>query len=761
MPKMKTLLIISLCCGLSLASFSQRAPRDSAQTSFSDSLSVKHPGLFLQPVEVIAILAGDKAPFTKTNISGAEIAKNNIGQDIPLILNQQPSVLASSDAGNGVGYTEISIRGTDVTRINMTLNGLPYNDAESQAIYFVDLPDFASSASNVQIQRGIGTSSNGAGAFGASINFATNEFNPDPYAEFNNSFGSFNTWKNTLKAGSGLLGEHFTVDMRLSRISSNGYVDRASSDLKSAYFSAAYLSKKTSFRLNIIMGAEKTYQAWNGVPEAKLYGNPTQLEEHYLNNSGYSGALYNTVQDSINLFQSNPRTYNYFTYKNQTDNYIQNHYQGFLNHQFSDFLSANIAAFLTRGKGYYEEYKNNAAYADYGLPSYSVGDTSFSNTDLIRQKWLDNFFYGGIFSSQYKKRGTELTLGGGWDEYDGGHYGYVIWSALGGIPDDYRYYNEPSRKTDENIYAKWQQDLGNYFSSFADLQFRRINYRIDGFEDDPSLKVWNKYNFLNPKAGVSYARGPWQGYFSYAMAQHEPNHDDFEAGAAEQPKPEMLHDFELGLNKKRPLFNWGITGYYMLYHDQLVLTGKINDVGEYTRTNTPRSYRLGLELQGAVKPVSWFQASGNLTLSRNKVLDYTEYIDDYDNGGQKSFTYKQSDIALSPGLIAGATLSFYPVAQVEVDLPAKYSGIAYLDNTESRQRKINDYYVQQLRVIYSPKIKSIREMNIAFQLNNLFNKKYEANGYTYGYFSGGQLVNENFLFPQAGTNFMLSVNIRI
>ena len=258
---------------------------------------------------MIAILAGDKAPFTKTNISGAEIAKNNIGQDIPLILNQQPSVLASSDAGNGVGYTEISIRGTDVTRINMTLNGLPYNDAESQAIYFVDLPDFASSASNVQIQRGIGTSSNGAGAFGASINFATNEFNPDPYAEFNNSFGSFNTWKNTLKAGSGLLGEHFTVDIRLSRISSNGYVDRATSDLKSAYFSAAYLS-----------------------------------------NSGYSGALYNTVQDSINLFQSNPRTYNYFTYKNQTDNYIQNHYQGFLNHQFSDFLSANIAAFLTRGK---------------------------------------------------------------------------------------------------------------------------------------------------------------------------------------------------------------------------------------------------------------------------------------------------------------------------------------------------------------------------------------------------------------------------
>lgn len=757
---MKTLLILSACLGFSMTAFPQQIPRDSlSHASSSDTLPVKHPGLFLEPVEVIAILAGDKAPFTKTNISGAEIAKNNFGQDIPFILNEQPSVLASSDAGNGVGYTEISIRGTDVTRINMTLNGLPYNDAESQAIYFVDLPDFVSSASKIQIQRGIGTSSNGAGAFGASINFSTNEFKADPYAEFNNSFGSFNTWKNTLKAGTGLLGGHFTVDMRLSRISSNGYIDRATSDLKSAYFSAAYLSKKTSFRLNIITGAEKTYQAWNGVPEAKLYGNQTELEEHYENNSGYSGALYNTVQDSINLFQSNPRTYNYFTYKNQTDNYKQDHYQGFLNHQFSDFLSANIAAFLTRGKGYYEEYKNNAAYPDYGLPDYNVGDTSFSNTDLIRQKWLDNFFYGGIFSFQYKKQGTELTLGGGWDEYDGGHYDYVIWSALGGIPDDYKYFNEPSRKTDENIYGKWQQDLGNHFSSFADLQYRRINYRIDGFDDEPSLKVWNKYDFLNPKAGISYNRGPWQGYFSYAMAQHEPNHDDFEAGASEQPKPEMLHDFELGLDKKRSSFNWGITAYYMLYHDQLVLTGKINDVGEYTRTNTPRSYRLGVELQGALKPVSWFQASGNLTLSRNKVLDYTEYIDDYDNGGQKSFNYKQSDIALSPDVIAGATLSFYPAAHVEIAFPAKYSGIAYLDNSESSERKINDYYVQQLRVIYSPKIKSIREMNIAFQLNNLFDKKYEANGYTYGYYSGGQVVNENFLFPQAGTNFMMSVNI--
>ncbi|HZK64595.1 MAG TPA: TonB-dependent receptor plug domain-containing protein [Puia sp.] len=761
---MKPLVLLFLFTGISGIAFSQSLPADSpAIIPAADTIPSRFGTLFLKPVEVIAIRAGDKAPFTKTNFSAAEIARNNTGQDIPFILNQTVSVVSQSDAGNGVGYTGISIRGTDATRINMTLNGLPYNDAESQSIYFVDLPDFASSVSSIQIQRGVGTSSNGAGAFGASINFSTNEFKGEPYAEFNNSVGSFNTWKNTLKAGTGLIGDHFTVDMRLSRISSNGYIDRSASDLKSAYFSVAWLGKKTAARFNLITGAEKTDQAWNGVPEAKLYGDRSALDEHYLNNSGYSGALYNTVNDSLNLYRSNPRTYNYFTYKNQTDNYLQNHYQGFLNHQFSDYITGNVAAFLTRGKGYYEEYKNGAVYADYGLPDPIAGSSSFSSTDLIRQKWLDNFFYGGIFSFQYKKRQTEFTLGGGWDRYDGKHYGYITWSARGGIPDDYRYYNDPARKTDFNGYAKWQQQFGAYLSSFADLQFHQITYVIDGFDDNPLLPIHiaNRYQFLNPKAGFSYNRGPWQGYLSYALARHEPNRDDFEAGLTQQPKPETLHDFEIGLNKRRPGYSWGITGYYMLYHDQLVLTGKINDVGSYTRTNTPRSYRLGLELQGSVKPVKWFKASGNLTWSENKVLDYTEYIDDYDNGGQKAFTYKKSDIALSPAIIAAASLSFYPVSQLEISFPGKYVGISYLDNAQSNQKKISDYYVQQLRMIYSRKIKTVHEVNIALQVNNLFNKRYEANGYTYGYYTGGNLVNENFLFPQAGRNFILSLNIRI
>lgn len=726
-----------------------------------DSSSVGKKGLFLEPVEITAIRAGDKSPFTKLNINAGQIAKTNNGQDLPYILDQTPSVVVGSDAGNGIGYTNISIRGTDASRINMTLNGLPYNDAESQAIYFVDLPDFASSTNSIQIQRGVGTSSNGAGAFGATMNFSSNAFHPDPYAEFNNSIGSFSSWKNTLKAGSGLIDGHFTVDMRLSRISSNGYIDRATSDLKSAYFSAAYISNKTSIRFNIIMGSEKTYQAWNGVPESKLYGDSAQLQQEYLNNTGYPGALYNTPEDSINLFYSKKRTYNYFTYANQTDNYLQNHYQLFFNQQLSSELSANIAVFLTRGKGYYEEYINNASYSDYGVPDPQIGDTTLSSTNLIRQRWLNNYFYGGIYSLQYNHKSTALTLGGGWTEYDGGHYGNVIWASEGGFQPDYKYYNAPAKKTDFNVYTKWQQQLGERFTSFIDLQWRQVNYWINGFDNNPSIIIFNRYNFFNPKAGISWINGPMQAYFSFSRATHEPNHDDYETGNTEQPKPETVNDFEIGLSKKTSVYNWGITGYYMLYSNELVLTGKINDVGEYTRTNTPRSWRLGIELQGGIKPVPWFQATGNLTISQNKISNYTSYVDDYDNGGQVGTTYQKTDMALSPDVIAAGTISFYPVSVLEISLPAKFVGNSYLDNSQSDQRRITNYYLQQVRIIYSPKLKSKTAVDFAFYLNNVFNKKYESTGYTYGYYSGGILVNENFLFPQAGTNFIFSVNIRI
>ena len=714
--------------------------------------------LFMQPIEVRPLRAGDKAPFTKTNLGKQEIEQNNLGQDLPFILNQTPSVVINSDAGNGVGYTGIYIRGTDVTRINMTLNGIPYNDAESQGVYFVDLPDLASSVNSIQIQRGVGTSTNGAGAFGATINVATNEFNEKAYAELNNSYGSFDTWKNTIKLGSGLIGDHFTLDARLSRISSNGFIDRATSLLKSFYVSAAYISDKTSIRFNILSGTEKTYQAWNGIPQAKVLGDQAALLREYENNVG---VLYFTPQDSINLFNSGNRRYNYFTYANQTDNYRQDNYQLFFNQRLNDHVSLNITGFMTRGIGYYEEYKPQQNYADYGVAAPVEGTDTIGSTDLIRQKWLDNYFYGGLFSLQYRKENTQLTLGGGGNGYDGQHYGYVIWAADGGFPDNYKYYNSPAYKSDFNFYAKWQQAFSPKWSLFADLQYRFINYNINGFDDNPAIQVNEHYDFLNPKLGLTYSGKDWQTYFSFAQASHEPNRDDFEAGVNELPSPETLYDFEWGYKKTRGNYSWGATTFYMLYKNQLVLTGKINDVGSYTRTNIPKSYRLGIELEGSIRPLSWFGADANLALSRNKVLDYHEYIDDYDNGGQKMNVYKETDIAFSPACVSAINLNFFPVRQLELSLLGKYVSKEYLDNTQNEGRRLNGYYVQNLRAIYTLAKGPAKGSSLIFQLNNLFNAKYESNGYTYSYIYGGQLITENFLFPMAGANFMVALNFRL
>ena len=719
-------------------------------------ISLTRVNLFMQPVEVRALRAGERAPFTKTNITKKEIEATNLGQDLPFLLNQTPSVTVNSDAGNGVGYTGIHIRGTDATRINMTLNGIPYNDAESQGIFFVDLPDFASSTSSIQIQRGVGTSSNGAGAFGATINFSTNEFNDKPYAESNNSYGSFNTWKTTIKAGSGLIDGHFTLDARLSRINSDGYIDRASSNLRSFYLSAAWLDKNSSIRLNVLSGQEKTYQAWNGIPQAKLFGDKAALDEHYANNIG---SLYFTQADSLNLYNSNRRTYNYFTYNNQTDNYQQDHYQLFFNHRASESLSFNIAGFLTRGRGYYEEYEPQQSYSDYGLPDPTSGAAT---TDLVRQQWLDNYFYGGIFSLQYKSGPSQLTIGGGWDKYDGKHYGNLIWAQNGGVDKDYQYYgNLPAHKTDYNIYGKWQEQLTTRLSFFADMQYRRIGYELEGFKNNPTLFINKHYDFFNPKAGLTWTMPDGQAYLSWSHASHEPNRDDFEANQDQQPRAETLNDFELGYEKKTSRYSWGATAYYMLYKDQLVLTGQINSVGAATRTNIKDSYRLGLELQGSVRIASFMAASANLTLSRNKINNYSEYIFDYDNNTQKSFFYKHSDISLSPDIVGAASLDFTPLPNYTITLPAKYVSKQYLDNSQKEDRSLRSYYVQDLRMSYTLKPQPFKAIDLIFQLNNVFNRKYEPNGYTYSYYYGGSLITENFYFPMAGTNFMLAVNIKL
>lgn len=693
----------------------EQAPKDSFYT--------------LSPVEVRAIRAGENAPFTKTNMGRKTIEKLNLGQDIPFLLNQTPSVVINSDAGNGIGYTGIRIRGTDATRINVTLNGIPYNDAESQGTFFVDLPDFSSSTGSIQIQRGVGTSSNGAGAFGGSINFSTNELNKLAYAEINNSYGSFDTWKNTVRAGTGLLGDHFTADIRLSNISSSGYIDRASSNLKSFYFSTAYIDARRSLRLNIFSGKEKTYQAWYGISEADLIaGNRTV---------NYAGMEKPGVP-----------------YDNETDNFRQDHYQLFFHEQINEVLSFNTAFFLTKGEGYYEQYKAGEDYGDYNI-------LLTGTTDLVRQLWLDNDYYGNIFSLQYKSKRSQATLGGALTAYDGQHFGEVTW-ASNGLPEPrHRWYDHEADKKDLTIYLKELYRLNDHWHLFGDIQFRYVQYKIDGFRNNPFISVSNNYRFFNPKAGISYDRNGWKGFLSYAMANKEPNRDDFEAGITQQPRPEKLHDFEMGIERGRKLYNWAATLFYMRYKDQLVLTGKINDVGAYTRTNIPESYRMGIEVQGGVLFAEWLRAGGNISLSRNKVTDFTEFIDDYDNGGQKMNTYGSADIAYSPNIVGAATVELIPFKNLELALINKYVGDQYLDNTSNEERKLDAFYVMDARILYTINPKWLKEVRIIGQVNNVLGKEYEPNGYTFSYIYGGAQLTENYYFPMAGRNFMIGLNISL
>jgi iron complex outermembrane receptor protein len=685
----------------------------------------------LEPLEVSSVRASDKAPFTKTNISKNEIAKINVGQDLPFILNQTPSVTTTTDAGNGVGYTGIHIRGTDATRINVTLNGIPFNDAESLGAYFVDMPDIISSANSIQIQRGVGTSTNGAGAFGATINISTNEINKKAYAEADNSFGSFNTWKNTIKAGSGLLGNHFTIDARLSRITSDGYIDRAFSHLKSFYTSAAYISNKNTLRLNIISGKEKTYQAWYGIPFDSL-----QTNRRY-NPAG----------------TEKPGT----PYNNQTDNYTQTHYQLFFDHDFNNKWKFNTAVFLVRGKGYYEEYKAQQNLSDYNLNDSSVAD-------LVRRLWLDNYFYGQIFSLRYKTKKDELTIGGSWSKFDNKHYGRLIWSEVK-IPGDYQYYYFPATKTDENIYAKWMHSLNTKWSTFADVQYRHVLHNMKGFEDNPDLFIKRDFNFFNPKAGISYNDNGWNAYLSYALAHKEPNRDDFEASLQQQPTAETLHDFEAAVERRQQHYNFSATFYYMLYKDQLVLTGKINDVGSYTRINVPNSYRAGIELQAGAVIAPWLNVNANATFSRNKIKSFTEYLDEYDADfnytGQRTVEHKNTNISFSPNIIAAGTLTFIPVKNMQLNFVSKYIDKQYLDNTSNNNRMLPSYFTEDVRLNYSLYNKFFKQIDFIVAVNNMFNHLYEPNANTYPYIYNGTVINDNYYYPAAGTNFMVGINLRL
>lgn len=713
-------------CLLIQAIVSGAQSQDTASKKFNDTL-------MLENIEVTSVRASEKAPFTKTNLSRSQIEERNLGQDLPFILNQTPSVVASSDAGNGVGYTNLRIRGSDATRINITLNGIPFNDAESQGAFLVNMPDIASSLSSIQVQRGVGTSSNGPGAFGATLNLSTNEFNQNKYLQFDNAYGSFNTWKNTLKVGTGLINNHFTVDVRASNITSDGYIDRASSNLRSLFVSGAYFDKKTSVRFNLISGKEKTYQAWNGVPESMLTTDRT----------------YNSAGTEK---PGNP-------YADETDNYLQTHYQLFLNHQVNPDLSFNIGTYLVRGKGYYENYKAGQKFSKYGLSNLINGADTIKKTDLILQRWLDNYFYGTVFSGQYAKGKTRFTFGGGYSQYDGKHFNRVTW-AQAGFPPDFSSYNLPAHKNDLNLYAKWMQSLGNGFNTFIDLQQRMVKYQINGFKDNPDIFINKHYVFINPKVGISYLSGDNHAYASLSVGSKEPNRDDFEAGENQIPKPERLYDWELGYSRKGSVFSAGITLYLMNYKDQLVNTGEINDVGALTRTNASKSYRAGIELEADYKPVKWLELGGNAAFSKNKIRDFTEFI--YDDAGMVTENhFSNTDISFSPSVVAGGEVKISPIKNSEISFMSKFVGNQFLDNTSDPNRMLNRYFVEDARVTYTVPQKRIKGIKIIFRVNNLFNKMYEANGYTYNYISDGKLYVENFYFPMAGINFMAAMNITL
>jgi len=713
-------------------------------------------------VIVRATRATEKTATTYKNISKEQIEENNFGQDLPFILNNTPGVVVTSDAGAGVGYTGIRIRGSDASRVNVTINGIPYNDNESQGTFWVNMPDFASSVDNIQIQRGVGTSTNGAGAFGGSLNIQTSGTTDLPYAELNNTYGSFNTLKNTVKIGTGLINDKWSFDGRLSRVKSDGFIDRSASDLKSYFLSGSYHGKKDLLTVNVFAGSEKTYQAWNGIPEARLRGDVAGMQEYIDRN-------WLNEEDAAHLLNSGNRTYNSFTYKDQNDNYWQSHYQALYSRQFSDKFSFNGALHYTDGKGYFEEYKADAAFSKYGLPNAEINGEEKEETNLIRRRWLNNDFYGLTYAFNYQAlTNLNFTLGGAFNQYRGKHYGQVIWAqyaSTGSI--DRHYYDGKGNKDDFNTYGKVSYTL-DQLNLFADLQYRSVSYDITGTDKNLStLNFDNQYNFFNPKFGATYILNNQSNiYGSFSVANKEPNRDDFtnlKAGL-EAPKPERLNNIEAGYRFKNSKWNAGLNVYGMFYKDQLIFTGEINEYSDAYRQNVDKSYRMGIELDASYVINRQFALNANAALSRNKIKNYvdyvTEYNEDFDVLGKVATTYENPDISFSPAAVLFGELVYRPAKGFAAALQGKYVSKQYMDNTQNKSRMLDAYFVTNARLGYDLQLKGIKNVNVGLLVNNLFDKQYESNGYTYSSLMQGVTTTENFYFTQAGTNFLLSLNLK-
>lgn len=709
---------------------------------------------------VRATRAGEKTPMTYSNLDKESIEKNNLGQDVPYLLQWTPSAIVTSDAGTGIGYTGIRIRGTDPTRINVTINGIPLNDSESQGVFWVDLPDFVSSVEDIQIQRGVGTSTNGASAFGASINLNTNKLHQKAYGKISGSIGSFNTLKANASFGTGLIKEKFAFDGRISRITSDGYIDRATADLKSFYVSGSYIGNNNSLKFNIFSGHEITYQAWDGVPAQ--YVNDEQLR---------------TFNAAGTEKEGEP-------YANEVDDYTQTHYQLLYSHVFNRNWNLNLAGFYTKGSGYFEQYKAGQSLNDYGLADVKIGDSTITETNLIRQRWLDNDFYGVTYSLDYTSdsRKLEGVIGGAWNNYQGKHFGEVIWAEYfsnGELGD--RYYDNDANKMDFNIFGKAIYQFTNSLNGYLDLQFRQVNYEFLGIDSEgENIKQDAALSFFNPKFGLYYdLKENTKLYGSFAVANREPNRNDYvESSPEKRPKHETLYNTEIGLHQNWKNTALGVNLYYMYYKNQLVLTGELNDVGAAMRVNVPKSYRLGIELVAGAELYKGLEINATATFSQNKINEFVEFIDNWDTWGQERVEHKNTDLAFSPNAMVSAELS-YDIFKNDTKksltfaLLGKYISKQYIDNTSNENTILDPYFFSDFRINFKLNTKIVNEIEFTLLVRNIFDSKYSTNAWTYRYISenydgraddpytrleGGDVYNLTGFYPQAGINFLLGVS---
>ena len=700
----------------SFLSFSQQKIKDTTKVNQLDE------------VIVASVRAIGKNPITFSNVSKEEIALRNLGQDIPVLLNYLPSVVTTTDGGNGVGYTYMRVRGADGSRINVTLNGIPFNDSESQGTFFVNLPDFASSLESVQLQRGVGTSTNGAGAFGASLNMQTKSYQEKTYAEIANSIGSFGTRKHTLAFGTGLH-DNFEINARLSNIASDGYIDRASSRMFGYFFNANYVAKTTLIKALAFGGKEKTYQAWYGLEDPEKLKN-----DRTFNLAG----IYTDEFGNIKF------------YEDETDNYWQNHFQLHWSEKWSEKWISNAALHYTIGKGYFKQYKEDEAFADYNLPDFQ------SNTvaDLVRKRWLDNDFFGTTFSLNHKTPSTDVLIGGAANRYLGKHFGEVVWTQYY-VPNTNRYYNDIGNKDEINFFGKVSQQLGK-LNFFADLQYRMVFYQATSvrFSD-----VNDTFRFFNPKLGLNYQMNDKNSFYGYfGVANKEPRRDDYESGSV---RPERLLDYEIGWKYNSEKVKVTANAFYMNYNHQLVLTGALNDVGSPVFTNSGKSYRIGLEVESTITIMDKLILSPNITLSQNKNQDFYFQRDGVlQNIGT-------TDIAFSPSIVAGNRIAYLPIKNFQIALLSKFVGEQYMGNIDSETSKLDAYFINDLNITYDWKInKGLKSILFSAMINNLFDIEYESNGYFYTYdddFSNpGSVVTQegSGFYPQAGINFIAGMTLK-